>query len=560
MLDPKAFTPPAPGVWELESTHLIRPVSRSVAAVFPAAATEGFRRGMQRYGMLLEGLEFAVINRFVYICARGVGAPRKAAGPPPKLVFKLLLAVHPEIRRRLRTVEETFATRRWREDVDRWDREIKPAIARENRALQSVDVRALNDADLIGHLASCFDAASRGVATHHNFNATAMLPIGDFLWHVREWTGLKPSEVLPLFRGASRVSQGAIGELDQLAAAIRNDAGATALLAGSDAPAIVDALVTHHGAVGTAARAYLDTAGVRIATGYDFADLTLSEMPDVVIENIRTAIAGRNTSRDDVTERETALRDRVPAQHRTQFDELLAEARLTYRMRDERVFYNDAWSCGITRRAILAAGERLVARGLLLQADHAVELTPAELASMLGGGNGRSAAQAAADAAFRLTHTYRDAPPFLGGVPAGPPPAEWLPPAAARAERAVAIVMSEMFSARDHTQQAVAVAGFGASPGSASGIARLVLDPADMGRVRKGDILITRATAPSYNALLPLIGAIVTDRGGTLSHAAVVAREYGIPAVVGTGNATDVIRDGMHVRVDGATGTVKVQA
>jgi pyruvate,water dikinase len=81
-----------------------------------------------------------------------------------------------------------------------------------------------------------------------------------------------------------------------------------------------------------------------------------------------------------------------------------------------------------------------------------------------------------------------------------------------------------------------------------------------MSRIRKGDILITRATTPSYNALLPLLSAIVTDRGGTLSHAALVAREYGIPAVVGTGNATELIRDGVRVRVDGASGTVQVLA
>ena len=104
------------------------------------------------------------------------------------------------------------------------------------------------------------------------------------------------------------------------------------------------------------------------------------------------------------------------------------------------------------------------------------------------------------------------------------------------------------------------MSGFAASPGQVTGIARLVLDPADMARVRKGDLLITRATSPSYNALLPLIGGVVTDRGGTLSHAAVVAREYGIPAVVGTGNATELIKDGARVRIDGGTGTVELFA
>jgi rifampicin phosphotransferase len=71
-------------------------------------------------------------------------------------------------------------------------------------------------------------------------------------------------------------------------------------------------------------------------------------------------------------------------------------------------------------------------------------------------------------------------------------------------------------------------------------------------------VLVTRNTSPYFNVVLPLLGAIVTDRGGQLSHAAIVAREYGIPGVVGTREATSVIPDGAWVRVDGQTGEVRV--
>jgi phosphohistidine swiveling domain-containing protein len=555
MQENSGFAPPGPGVWELEATHMVRPVSRALEAVFPDAATAGFRDGMARYGLLLEGMEFKTVNRFIYTAARAVGAPKNAKGPPPKLIFKLLMKLHPEIKRRVRTVAETFATKRWREDVARWDAQLKPAIARENTELQSVDLRALTDAALVRHVERCFDAARRAVTTHHSLNATAMLPLGDFLVHVRDWTGLAPAEVLPLFRGSSRVSQGATEELDALARAI---GGNTSVLDGAPA-VVVDALTSRTDAIGEAARRYLDVAGVRIATGYDVADLTLAEMPDVIVENIRSAISGKTTS-NQLPATSKVIRDKVPAQHRAQFDELLEEARLTYRMRDERGYNNDAWSAGITRRAILEAGRRLAAKGLLHDAQHAVELTPSELTSMLNGGAGRTADQAAADAHYRTTRSTADAPRFLGGTPSGPPPADWLPAAAARAQRAVDICLGEMFAARDKQTSAAKISGHAASPGEITGVARLVLDPQDMARVRKGDVLITRSTAPSYNALLPLLSGIVTDRGGTLSHAAVVAREYGIPAVVGCGNATELIRDGVRVRLDGARGTVEVLA
>ncbi len=78
--------------------------------------------------------------------------------------------------------------------------------------------------------------------------------------------------------------------------------------------------------------------------------------------------------------------------------------------------------------------------------------------------------------------------------------------------------------------------------------------------MRQGDILVTRSTSPYFNVLLPLLGGIVTDHGGALSHAAIVSREYGIPGVVGTKIATKKIKDGDRLRLDGNTGEVHVLA
>jgi rifampicin phosphotransferase len=90
------------------------------------------------------------------------------------------------------------------------------------------------------------------------------------------------------------------------------------------------------------------------------------------------------------------------------------------------------------------------------------------------------------------------------------------------------------------------------------GTARLVNDAADFGRIQRGDVLVTRMTSPYFNVVLPLLGAIVTDRGGQLCHAAIVAREYGIPGIVGTREATAKIADGARVRVDGTSGEVRL--
>ena len=95
-------------------------------------------------------------------------------------------------------------------------------------------------------------------------------------------------------------------------------------------------------------------------------------------------------------------------------------------------------------------------------------------------------------------------------------------------------------------------------PGVYEGPARIINGPEDFNRLQQGDVLVTRNTGPSFNVVLPLLGAIVTDRGGQLSHAAIVAREYGIPAVVGTREATTMFADGARVRVDGDKGVVEL--
>jgi phosphoenolpyruvate synthase/pyruvate phosphate dikinase len=87
---------------------------------------------------------------------------------------------------------------------------------------------------------------------------------------------------------------------------------------------------------------------------------------------------------------------------------------------------------------------------------------------------------------------------------------------------------------------------------------RLLLGTDDFSRLRRGDVLVCRTTDPAWSVLFGVAGALVTDRGGVLSHAAIVAREHGIPAVLATGNATQILRDGAVVTVDGTTGRVVV--
>jgi pyruvate,water dikinase len=84
------------------------------------------------------------------------------------------------------------------------------------------------------------------------------------------------------------------------------------------------------------------------------------------------------------------------------------------------------------------------------------------------------------------------------------------------------------------------------------------MDEEEIGKLQPGDVLVCPITSPVWSILFPSVGALVTDSGGILSHPAIIAREYRVPAVVALGNATSILQDGQIVAVDGLAGTVSI--
>jgi phosphoenolpyruvate synthase/pyruvate phosphate dikinase len=101
------------------------------------------------------------------------------------------------------------------------------------------------------------------------------------------------------------------------------------------------------------------------------------------------------------------------------------------------------------------------------------------------------------------------------------------------------------------------VSGTPASPGRATGLVRVVRGAQDFDQLQLGEILVAPLTAPAWTPLFTRAAGVVTDVGSLASHASIIAREYGIPAVVGCGDATARLRTGMRVTVDGSTGNVE---
>ena len=535
------FEPPGPGSWELETVHLPRPVTQYWIETHPEAFKRGFRDFTSFYGMLLDTLEMAYVNGFAY----------KTALP----------VAEAEIPQRFQRAEEVIQGKLWREQLRDWDETVKPASIKAHRELQSVDPDALSDEELAAYLTRARDHHSAMISQHMRFTASAVVPTGDFLAHVGDWTDVPPSELLGLMRGTAPTSAGASGELEQLIAAFENDADARELLASDDDPGrVLEALRSLDSDAGSAVSEYLDLVGYRLLDGFDISEPYALELPDALLRAIRATVAEKGGEASDVDDRIADVRSKVPEEHRAQFDELLGEARLTYRLRDERGVFSDIWASGLMRRAVLAGGRRLAARGRIHEAEHLADAGFDEMRSLLSGGDGPSADELAARAEYRASHSSQDAPAVLGDPPHPPPDPSGLPPGVGRVMRATGMALGHLFGSSRAEHEDDLLRGLPASRGVYEGPARRISGPSEFDRIVKGDVLVTQSTTEAFNILLPLLGAIVTDSGGLLSHSAIVAREYGIPGVVGTRDATQRIADWTRVRVNGDTGEVAVLA
>jgi phosphohistidine swiveling domain-containing protein len=533
------YDPPGPGFWTQDPVHFPRPLTRYWVETHPA----GFRRGTaefaRNYGMLIDGLAAGYVNGIAY----------NSVQPAPE----------EDVPNRFARAEVVLQEKFWRQQVREWEETVKPASIEAHLAIQAVDPDSLSDADLAAHLERCRDHHAEMMYQHMRFTASAVVPTGDFLAHVGDWTGLPPAELLGLMRGTSPVSAGASSQLEELIAAVRSDPRAQGLLDSEDDPSqVVDALRALDGGTGAAVTAYLDLVGYRLLDGFDISNPYALEMPDALRRAIRAAVQGEDFDSSEVEDKIVDVRAQVPDEHKAEFDSLLDEARSTYHLRDERGVFSDIWASGLMRRAALAAGRRLTASGRLHDPEHVVDASLDEMVALVSGTGGPSADELAARAATRASYSSKDAPPTLGTPPPPPPDPSTLPPAAGRLMRATGVALGALFGSSEAEHEEDMLRGLAASVGVYEGTARLIAGTAEFGRIEQGDVLVTVSTTEAFNILLPLLGAIVTDAGGLLSHSAIVAREYGIPGVVGTREATTRIADGARVRVDGNAGEVTV--
>lgn len=540
-MDDLTFTAPERGEWISLRDHFPRALTPEYGRLLAHTMEVGEAQAMEAYGLPIRGLGVRLVHGHVYIAPIPLVGGYTDRLPPRPLLWAAARLI-PAFRARNRAARAALEGRPWLDEAEHWFTVERGEWAAANAALQAEPAAAMDEDDLVDHLQRALAHARRGYQRHFALHGPDLIPTGLLLARCAEW-GLPAELVLPVLAGASPASTGESSTRRAMQAAVA---------AAGRSVRTFDELAE---AAGPALDAFLEEHGWRLVTGYDLDDRALVELPDLVVAIATGASGGgHQAAAPDPEIALAALVDAAPPSHEAELRQLVDDARATFGVRDDNGALTAAWPVGLLRRAVLAAGDTLAQRGRLAEPTHAVEVTVAELTELLQGGVAPSAEEVAARASARAQRSRLE-PPATLGRPADLP-LELLPEPMRRITRAQ-LVLRDSFTTAAGARPVLTGSGIGDTP--QRGRAVVAGDPADaLARLEPGDVLVALGTTPAYNVALSLVGAVVVEEGGLLSHAAVIARELGLPAVIGVAGAMAAIPDGAYVEVDPSRGRVLV--
>jgi pyruvate,water dikinase len=539
------------GSWLKDAAHFAEPLS-------PFAVSTQFHGGGQfladaiaTWGLLPDGMQFRLIGHEPYI---HIEPDDGGKNPPPWWLIGLAARLVPSMRRKLRAAAAAVGAG-WLETVPaRWASDDRPRLRREIEQHAALDLIALDDEALFVHLDELKSFYTRSLKLHFTLFIPHAVGLHELAVTCEELLGWDLQKTIGLLQGLSNTSTASTDELG----AIARRAGqrlATRTLLDARTPDILERLDDIDPPVAKELRQYLQFWGLR-PIGPEAGCPTLADQPHLVADLIADLL--NDDGQRDPSAARVALveeaRARLTGSGRERFDAALAYAERVYPLREDNVLITDQLPTGLFRRVALEAGRRLVNLGLLGRAEEAVMLTADELREAL--------------------HTHRDVrrivsrrkaehawvranpgPMTYGPEPGKAPDLRGLPAPARRINRALLWMMDHELTAPPRTQ-GNSIAGLGVSSGVYRGRVRVIKTADQLHTLRAGEVLVCPTTQAAWTMVFRRAGAVVAETGSVLSHTAIVAREFGLPAVVAAANATSSLMDGEEVTVDGTRGIV----
>ena len=538
------------------------PISPLIHAVIGAFMVGG-NAGMEQAGLPFE-VRVVRINTYAYMGMVPKDAPpeavmkamgfinRAAPGVFKMMMSKVGAGMSKQQEAALNPLVERFESY--------WLEELLPEIKQHIAYFESSDLRGMSLKQLRAHLAEALERVERMGALHGVIMPMlfAMSQFEELYCELFE--GATTLDALRLTQGFDNKTMEGDRALWRLSRAARSIPEVREILSKHAAGEVIPALEKSVASQQFLAdlRAWLAQYGQRLNSAFAISEPSWIEDPTPAIQNLQAYVAMPALRPEMEPAVLAAEREKSVAEARTKlagypqpivarFETLLKAAQVAAIVHEDHNFWIDQRLFYHVRRVILEFGGRLAQAGALDAVNEVFYLTPDELQ------NGRDVSMKGS-VQERKTEmkqfSHVNPPPMLGTMPAFE--------ITDGGSMVRALLKGEMSPANTSDGDVNKVKGLPGSAGVARGTARVIRSLAEVGKLQPGEVLVTVSTEPPWTPLFATAAAVVTDQGGVLSHTAVVAREYRIPAVVGTGLATTTFHDGQLLEVDGDAGIVRV--
>ncbi len=540
----------------------------SMSVAFGDPRNRALRRMFSELGLLAEALELRQIGGWEYSRLVPLGGKDRPA--PPAFLMPLLIRLVPTMRRRIADAVAAVRTDKPGSFIEQWYGEWQPDLKARIEQLRDTDLVALDDRELDADAYRALELTHKAIDIHFILHGALMPILSELAFTCHELFGWSDQETLELLAGLSTTSTQPAHRLAELARLVADRPVVSSLLATVDRGTAAR-LAEADPEFARAFEDYQREFSCRVLR-YEIAELSLAERPELTLHLLSDQV-GRNYDPDveaaALAERRRAAKQRAhdalagrSSAERERFERALARAERAYPIREDMEFFTASVPLALIRYRLLEIGRRLAERAQLARTDDIFFLTWDEAQSALQNGDDRRAlvTRRRGERAFIEQHPG----PATYGKNPGPPPSFDALPAEARLLMQGLLwyidrVLEAVPSSRNQSLDGGVVTGIPASPGRYTGPVRVINDESEFDRLQPGDVLVCPITSPVWSVLFPSVGALVTDTGGVLSHPAIIAREYQVPAVVATCNATALLHDGQLVTVYGSAGTIEIQ-
>ena len=541
------------GTWKRDDHHTtLSPMGFSVIMEPYAAATKKY---FCSYGFPIKAFTPQMIGGHLYMKMEMEGGDQK--GTPPAWVMWLVSRILPPMRKMNKIMRRVFNENLHHKEMQCWYDEGRPYFEKKNKTFAQTNLDELTNKALLerwhvlrNYAFECMDA--------HADRTGSFIAIGEFYLFCKDHLGWDTEKFFRITAGWSKASSYVH---DSLTTLCKEHFKSVETAEGGLLNGNLNNLFAGHPEFKKRVDEWIEENALRMQD-YDFVNPTLGENPELTYKNVQAIFSELATNKSKTTaenpERETAFAEAREKLAGTplleKFEELAKWCKIACSQRDDNGYFTITQPSALLRLQLLEMAERMGFKN----PEHIFFLMENEIEDAFTGRLVDREKLIERRLGQKQWATFNRGPKRYGPPEPPMPSPDPFPDAMRKMFRIFTWLEEVEFGDHeiDRSDSTHVIKGRAASAGIYTGTTKIIRSPKDFNKIEAGDVMVCRITSGEWSMVFSRVGALVTEEGGMLSHPAIIAREFAIPAVVGTEIAMEKLKDGMKVVVDGNNGVV----